>query len=420
MKLKKLTLLTIISLAVAGTLVACGQTEKEADTSGRTPLTIATWANETEAKEFEDIIASLNENQDQYELTQMVIPSDYYTKIQTMIAGGQAPDLMWLAQEYISAYATNNAIVDLTEGLAAQNQIDMDDFLEGSLNTAMYQGNTYGLPWIGQPFVVYYNKTMFEEQGIDLPTLDWTWNDFKETAKSLTGDDVFGFGTTGNPPLAVFAWGEGGELIDVDRQVLLDSEATVRGLEVANSIINDPEVTMPHAEIQSMGTEQAFLNGAIGMMVGGANDDVERKVEEAGSEFEVGMAIMPSGSEQHVTFNWTASTVISSQTANEEVAMQALLDLTEAMFDWKVPAPVKSKIENITEINPSKAYAIDTILKSAEISRGFNNMPEQNELGTIQWEQLDSIILTNNNGNGNLDLGELARDVAQRFRNILE
>ena len=30
---------------------------------------------------------------------------------------------------------------------------------------------------------VWYNKKMFDEAGIDYPTADWTWDDFREVAK---------------------------------------------------------------------------------------------------------------------------------------------------------------------------------------------------------------------------------------------
>ncbi len=421
MKMRKLAAATMTLTLTTLSLVGCGNgndsTRGNAEDE-RVQLTIATWANSTEADELNEILEQLNDSQGVYEITQTVIPQDYYTKIQTMIAGNQAPDFMWLSQEHIPAYATNGAIVDMKEKLDLQTEIDMSDYLEGALDTAKYQGDIYGLPWIAQPYVVYYNQTMFEEAGLDTPSLDWTWDDFKEVASQLTSDDVYGFGSTGNPPTAVFAWGEGGDIIDEAGNVQIDSEGTIRGLEVMNSIL-DSDFTMPYSDISSIGTEQAFINGEIAMMVGGANDNVERNVEGAGGAFDVGMAMMPSGSEEQVTFSWTASTVISSQTENEEVAMQALLDLTNAMFDWKIPTPVESKLTNIAEINPYKEYAIDIILQSAEIARGFHNMPEQNGLGGIQWEQLDELILTNNNGRGDVDVEAMARETADSFRAVL-
>lgn len=418
LKLLVLALLAILTL----TLVACdndnGSEITDAAFADRVELTIATWANATEAAEFDEIIDRLNASQDGYYLRQEMIPADYYTVLQTMIAGNQAPDLFWLAQEFIPAYATNGAIVDITTFTTEQSQLDMSDFLDGTLNTARYQGNLYGLPWIGQPFVVYYNADMFAAAGLERPSSDWTWDDLATAATAMTGNGTYGFGAL-YIPVGIFTWGYGGELVDVDGTVMLDSEASIRGLERFNNVINS-EFTAPRNEIYSMGVEQAFVQEIIGMFIGGANDGVEHAVAAANAGFEVGMAQVPAGSEQQVTFNWTASTVISSQTDHLEAAEQALLDLTEAMFDWKVPTPIESRLGNIADINPYKEYAVDTILLAAQRSRGFNNMPQQAELGSAVWEELTSVVLTNNYGSGGFDVAELARVTAERMRAIID
>ncbi|MDM5186768.1 sugar ABC transporter substrate-binding protein [Bacillus sp. DX4.1] len=419
--LSKITVLVGVSVLTLGGIAGCSSNKADtAKKNGPVELKIATWANEREAKEFDEIINKLNAKQHDYKLKQMVIPKDYYAKVQTMIAGKQAPDLMWLAQEYVPAYASNNALVDISSQLKSQKQINMDDYFSGSLDAAKYEGKTYGLPWIGQTYVVYYNKSMFKESGIQDPSLTWNWNDFHNTAKTLTKDDKYGFATAGSPPLSVFAWGEGGDIINKKGKVVLDSPETIKGLEVGKDIITDKSATMPYEDVKSMGTEQAFVNGTVGMIIGGANDDVERKVKEAGNKFEVGMAVMPSGSKEQVTFNWTASTVISSQTKNKEASFKALVDVTNEMTEWKVPTPLKSKLQNIAEINPYKAYALEVIQKSTEISRGFNNTVQQNEIAATEGQGLDEVILSNNNGKGNVNVSNLAKDVAKKLRKITE
>lgn len=404
---------------LTGVLAACSEGDSASE-GGKPELTIATWANEDEAKEFDAILNEINEEQDNYTIKQMIIPKDYYTKVQTMIAGNNAPDLMWLAQEYVPAYAKNGAIVELTDRVAEEDAIDMSDYYEGALNTAKYEDGVFGLPWIAQPYVVYYNKSMFEANGLKDPKYDWNWNEFKQTAKALTKDGNYGFASTGNPPSAVFAWGEGGELLDQDGTIRVTEAETVKGLEVMKSITTDPAISMPFSEASSLGVEQGFINGKIGMMIGGANDDVERKVKESGAPFDVGMAVMPAGSKEQVTFSWIASTVIAEQTKDKDVAYDALVDVTNKIFEWKVPSPMKSKIGDIGDINPNKAYAVDVIEKSAAIARGFNNLPEQNELGAMQWEHLDLPILSNNNGKGDVDIEAVVKKTEESMSRVLK
>ena len=118
----------IASLAIVATMAAslggCGKSassDNSGDKGSKTILTLATWANEREAKEVDELLDKLNNAQDEYEIQQQVIPSDYYTKIQTQIAGQQAPDLMWLAQEYVPVYAKNQPSLSLDDML--QNKI---------------------------------------------------------------------------------------------------------------------------------------------------------------------------------------------------------------------------------------------------------------------------------------------------------
>lgn len=414
MRQRLIPLTAALALLVAG----CG-TDTTADDDGPVTLTLATWANESEAAELDALLEDLNAAQDQYRLEQMVVPGgEYYTKLQTMIAGRQSPDLFWLSQEYVPAYADNGTLTDLTDLVG--DLVDLDDYLPGSLDPATVDGALHGLPWIGQPYVVYYNADRFAEAGVPEPADDWDWDGFRDTARALTDGSRWGYATTGTPPLAMYAWGEGGDYVDEAGEIVVDSPAAVAGLELAHAIATDATSTMPQSLAQSRGVESAFVDGTVAMMVGGAADDVERKVAESGAPFEVGMAVMPAGSVAHVTFNWTASTVLSSTVTDTTAGVAALTDLTHALFDWKIPAPVASRVGDIAEVNPDKAYAVDVVTRSAEIARGFHNLPQQNELGAVIWDHLEAPLLSDGDGRGVGDITELAATTADRMRSVVD
>lgn len=415
MRQRLIPLTAALALLAAG----CGTGTDGTAADGPVTLTVATWANETESDELDAILDRLNAAQDAYRLEQMVVPGgEYYTKLQTMIAGRQSPDLFWLSQEYVPAYAQNGTLTDLT-GLV-EDAVDLDDYLPGSLDAATVDGTLYGLPWIGQPYVVYYNADRFDEAGLEEPDGDWDWAAFRETARALTDDGRWGYATTGTPPLALHAWGEGGDYVDAAGEIVLDSPATVAGLESAHALISDPTATMPQSLAQSRGVESAFVDGTVAMVVGGAADDIERKVAEADEPFRVGMAVIPAGSVAQVTFNWTASTVLSSTVTDTAAGVAALTDLTHAMFDWKIPAPVVSRVGDIADVNPEKAYAVDVVTRSAEIARGFHNLPQQNELGALVWDDLEGPLLSDGDGRGVGDVAELAAITAARMRAVVE
>ena len=61
-------------------------------------IRLATWAGVDEAKELQAVIDKVNAQASDYEIVHEPQPADYYTKIQTNLAGGTAADLLWLSQ----------------------------------------------------------------------------------------------------------------------------------------------------------------------------------------------------------------------------------------------------------------------------------------------------------------------------------
>lgn len=116
------------------------------------------------------VIGPINELQDQYEVQVIAIPSDCRTKLVTMMAGRAAPDLFYLSQEHVQAFASQGALLDLTERIAGSDH------------------PVIGLPWVAQPVIVYCNADLFRRAGVALPDGRWDWAQFVQTARRLTLD----------------------------------------------------------------------------------------------------------------------------------------------------------------------------------------------------------------------------------------
>ena len=164
---KKVSIRKVLSLGLAlamltGLLSGCGKEEKEKNT-----FTFATWAAGTELEEFQAIINKVNEAAGgEYKIEVLSIPSDYYVKISTKIAAKNCPDFFWMTQELISKYAQMGALANITEQFQGSENLTPDMYYEGVVASAMYDGSYWGLPWIANPLIVYYNKDMFDELGI--------------------------------------------------------------------------------------------------------------------------------------------------------------------------------------------------------------------------------------------------------------
>ncbi|MFO7173295.1 MAG: sugar ABC transporter substrate-binding protein [Bacillota bacterium] len=424
-------ILTVWLTALALVLTACGG--KSGDTGGQTgtsgqqsgdtqqtqekvKIRLATWAGAEEAKELQAVIDEINAKSTTFEIVSEPIPADYYTKLQTMIAGNTAPDLFWLSQEYIASYAARGALLDITDRLAQDTRpaANLDDYFPEILESAKYQGRVYGLPWIAQPVIVYYNKALFKEAGVPEPTDDWDWQTFRETAKKLTNKEkgIYGVAFNGWPPVQMFIWQAGGEVISPDlKSSPIDSPEAIQALEFYNSIIYNEEVAPPLAVINEEGFAELFKKGKLAMFFGGAADDLDR-VEG----LDVGTVLVPKGPKNRTTFAWTASTVISSQTKHPDIAYEALVELTEGIHNWKIVAPRKSLAtkEHLVKSEPRKEKSADTIIKATQEMRAFRVIPRQPEWDTIFWEQVQDPLFSKKGS-----AAELARAARPKLEELL-
>jgi multiple sugar transport system substrate-binding protein len=392
--------------APAGT-EAPGATEAPAATEAPTTapsgdkvtINLATWAGADESKELQTVIDKVNAEATDFEIVHQASPADYYTKLQTMIAGNTAPDLMWLSQEYVANFADNGAILDITDQVAALSDMpaaDLDDYYPGSLAVARYNDRLYGLPWIAQPVVLYYNPAMFEAAGVSPPDETWTWETFKDAANKLTIKDASGnitqYGTTfsGWPPIHMFIWQAGGEVISPDLQSSpIDSPEAIQGAQFYADLIYNPDYAVPEEVIKEQGFGEMAKAGKVAMFFGGAADDFDYANEKDPANAEMKMALVPKGPKDRTTFAWTAITAVSTQTENPDLAVKALVALTEGIHHWKVLAPRKSlaTAEVITAAVPGKAESVPVLLQAAESMRSFNIIPKHAEWDTIFWEQ---------------------------------
>jgi multiple sugar transport system substrate-binding protein len=358
--------------------------------AAKVKIRLASWVGADEAKELQGVIDKVNAKATTYEIVSEPIPADYYTKIQTMIAGNTAPDLMWLGAEYMAPYASKGALLDLSDRLPKDSRAaaKVADYFQPVMEAAQWNGKTYGLPWIAQPVVLYYNKALFKVAGVPEPTDDWTWQTFQDAAKKLTDKSKGQYGTTFNgwPPVQMFIWQAGGEVISPDlKSSPVDSPEAIKGLEFYSSIIYNEAVSPARNVISEQGTGDMFKKGKVAMIFGGAADDLDRA-----PGLDVGVARVPKGPKDRTTFAWTASTAISAQTKNPQQAYDALVDLTEGVQNWKVLAPRKSLAtkEQIVKSDPRKEKAADVIIKAAADMRAFRIVPRHPEWDTTFFEQL--------------------------------
>ncbi|QKI81401.1 ABC transporter substrate-binding protein [Kroppenstedtia eburnea] len=109
----------------------------------------------------------------------------FFQKLDTRIAAGNAPDL-WLSDGVLVAkYAERGAIKDLTEWI--DKDLNKEDYYGLDFNKDA-EGRYWAVPQGIQIGVLFYNKDLFDQAGVSYPTEDWTYDDLKKAAAKLTLD----------------------------------------------------------------------------------------------------------------------------------------------------------------------------------------------------------------------------------------
>jgi multiple sugar transport system substrate-binding protein len=358
---------------------------------------LTTWAGEDEAKELQELVLDkINAAATDFEIIHEPAPGDtYYTKLQTTIAGGTGADFMWLSQEYVAGYASRGALLDLTDALGALDDpaADLASYFPDVIKPAKYQDRVYGLPWIAQPLVLYYNPTLFDAAGIDPPDESWDWETFRDTAVELTKDtngdgepDQYGFTANGWPPVHQFIWQAGGEVITDDLSSSpIDSPEAMAGEEFYASLVWNPECCPSEEVIAEQGFGEMFKAGKIAMFMGGAADTFE------GLDV-VGASVVPEGPENRANLSYVAVTAVSAATKNPELAVKALVALTDGIHHWKIVAP-RPDLANADTIMASipeqwkaqKEGQVEAIVAAAQDMRAFNIIPRHQEWDGLFW-----------------------------------
>jgi multiple sugar transport system substrate-binding protein len=387
--------------------------------SAQEPVTIkiSTWAGVDESAELQVLIDEINAEQSAFQIVHEPIPSDYYTQVKTQIAGNTGADLYWMDQNNM-ALASEGVFMGLNECLAdspAETAGDLNDYYPGVLAVNQFEGETYGLPWIAQPVVVYFNKGLFDAAGVEYPTADWDWNEFIDKGKALTQDtdgdgivDQWGFTNDGWPPPFIFVWQAGAEPINADfTESPIDSPEFIEGFEFYLSTAYNPELSPSREVISEQGSGDLFKAGKVAMFMGGAADDLDR-VEG----LEIGVIRVPAHPEtgDRTTFAWNASTVISAGTANPEEACAALVALSEKIHTWKIVSPRISQatVEHLVASEPRKADGAEEIVAATADMRALPIFGNYTEWDTVFWSKFWGPLINNET---DLTVAELAEEV---------
>lgn len=143
-------------------------------------------------KTVDELVKKFNESQDEIEVVATFNPDMYKGLMQNMqaaVAGGNTPDVVqigWAFVDYFSENFEYNTPQSVIDQFDAENKTYLEDnFLENVLDLAVNKdGELVGLPYSISNPVLYINKDLLKEAGLD-ENGPKTWEEVREFAKTV-------------------------------------------------------------------------------------------------------------------------------------------------------------------------------------------------------------------------------------------
>jgi len=271
--------------------------------------------------------------------------NDYHSKINTMIASGSPPDVMYLNEFLINEWGEKGVTADLFPYYQKAGIDPKTFFVSSALNIT---GNRlWGINATSTTVVLYYNKKMFSDAGITPPpdsaSRPWSWDQYVAAAKKLTKDsagrtpndsgfnynNLVQYGTV-MPTSWIYVLPllyAGGSSVANNTGTALEITSPT-GIQVIQNIANlaavdkvAPTVAMTNTSTVFSSLPAMLMNGQLGMFIGGTFQYSDFTNEN----YDVGIAQIPSLSGRGNNMVWSSAYVVRKGASDEAFQLNAFL-----------------------------------------------------------------------------------------------
>jgi multiple sugar transport system substrate-binding protein len=250
----------------------------------------------------------------------------YWDKLQTGIAGGDAPDVFAMDGPLFPDYQSRDVLLDLKPYID-KSGYDLGQLADQAVGDFTTESGQFGLPRDLNVIALFYNKAMFDAAKVAYPDGTWDWAKFVEVAHQLTKDtngdgktDQWGFYTETSDMenyWSSLVWQNGGDIIAPDgKTTVLGSDQAVGGIQFLQDLIYKEKV-MPEPPLFAE-TGDAFEQGQAAMEANGSW--LVPTLLAAG--IQLGIAPLPKGPAGAVTSINPTGAVVFKGTKNPDAAWE--------------------------------------------------------------------------------------------------
>ncbi len=387
---RKSLLLSVLTVLTAIVLIACGNTQTdenppEEGAAGGGEGEVAQiefwsfWGSGPRRETIEAIIEDFNASQDGIEVTHVYQPwGDIWTKSLAAVTAGNPPNIVVQDINTVRQRADANQATNLQEYLDAEEETLSERFYPQLWDTVLYEEEAYGLPFNTDTQVLFYNKDLFEEVGLDPEQPPTTWAELEEMGRELDiqdGDnwERFGFYPLWNMGADVWALNADGgtSWFDEEGNPAINTPEKVDALEWIlkhQEYYGADNINAYEAEFGS-GVTDPFISGLIAMR--GQNINYYTNLREnAPEDFNFGVAPLPEYEEGTGPWSWGGGFVL------------------EIPYGAEYPEESYEFMKYLTSTEVQERFGANSfdIMANMEANENLVNHPDLDETGQMIYE----------------------------------
>jgi multiple sugar transport system substrate-binding protein len=276
--------------------------------------------------------------------------SEMVPKLAQAIASGEVPDLMGMDLIYAPQFEKAGQLEDITD-LIGDDPL-LETIAPGHRAVATYEGRLYGTPLYLDVSVLFWNKDLYKEAGLDPEKPPTNLQEIHDHAKAITalGDGTYGYYLAGNCSgcniftFGPLIWASGGKIEAKecgDEPLVGDNIPTV--LEWAR-MMHKEKLIDPAAQAETGATfAEVFGSGKVGIMGTGNFNVVAAKAQKPG--IDLGVTLLP-GLETGQVASFAGGDIVTIPKGSKRIP--DAVDFMKFILSDEVQVQQYSKLGNMT------------------------------------------------------------------------
>ena len=347
-------------------------------------LKFSTWGSQSEIKILKPLLSEF-EKKYNAKIELIHIPQNYFQKLHLLFASKQAPDVIFLNNYYLPIYAKAGLLTTLSEFLTPKEKLN---YFSNAIDALSVNGNNYAIPRDISNLVIYYNKDLFDKKHLPYPQVNWTYDEFLNTAKELTDEKTFGIGFEEEPLFwEPILWSYGGKLFNSNGELNLNNKESKDALKYYIELRTINKVAPSRLQSANRTMAQMFLDQKIAMQISG-RWLVPKYRSEANFDWDI--INLPQGKYGSIAGSDASGWAISQSSQNKKLALELIKFLSSRyainkMTECGLITPARK------DVAYSKIYLNSQKPKNANIFLKINDNAMVNEIPENYYKKINEL-----------------------------